>query len=205
VLRDAINGLTTARRTAIGSGILKSIDAIAEVDERVAPSASSVDSASQAQPLPEGTYLPNIIVVLTDGVSNSGPDPLEAAQQALDRGLRVYTIGFGTENRNLSFPDCRQSFQGGGGGGGGFGRRDQQFGGFLRGIDEPSLKQIAAMTGGDYFSATSAGELQKVFKSLPTTLITRQETTEISFIFTAVGAFFAALAILLALLWHPLP
>ena len=61
------------------------------------------------------------------------------------------------------------------------------------------------MTGGTYYSAESAGELQDVFQNLPTYLITKHETTEISVVFTAIGALLAALAIVLSLLWHPLP
>ncbi|NIO42647.1 MAG: hypothetical protein GTO41_22385, partial [Burkholderiales bacterium] len=68
-----------------------------------------------------------------------------------------------------------------------------------------TLNQIAAMTGGTYYSATSEDELQNVFQNLPTYLRTSQETTEISIAFTAVGALLAALAIVLALIWHPLP
>ena len=61
------------------------------------------------------------------------------------------------------------------------------------------------MTGGAYYSASSAGELQNVFKSLPTYLIMKHETTEISVFFTVFGALLAAIAIVLALLWHPMP
>lgn len=78
-------------------------------------------------------------------------------------------------------------------------------GGFRRGIDEDTLRQISAMTGGDYYAATSASELQTVFRNLPTNLISRPETLEISVVFTAIGAVLAASAILLSLLWHPLP
>ena len=53
--------------------------------------------------------------------------------------------------------------------------------------------------------AESADELQEVFEDLPTYLITRHETTEISVAFTAVGALLALLAMALALIWHPLP
>jgi Ca-activated chloride channel family protein len=67
------------------------------------------------------------------------------------------------------------------------------------------LKQVAELTGGTYYVAESAGELQEVFQNLPTYLITRHETTEISVFFTALGALFAGIAIVLALLWHPLP
>jgi Ca-activated chloride channel family protein len=200
-LQAAVESLTTGRRTAIGSGILKSIDAIAEIDKSVAPSDSELQSGPAPTPVPKGYFAPNIIVLLTDGVSNSGPLPLEAAQQAADRGLRVYTIGFGTADGSAM--DCGQQFGGGGffgGGGGSFGG-----GGFRRGIDEETLKQVSDMTGAEYYSASSAGELQEVFQNLPTYLITRQEFTEISFAFAAAGALLAALAVTLAMIWNPLP
>jgi Ca-activated chloride channel family protein len=196
-LEAAIRSLTTARRTAIGSGILKSLDAIAEVDESIPPSDLSF-AGSTVPPVPPGTYAPHIIVLLTDGASNAGIWPLDAAQQAADRGVRVYTIGFGTAE-GAPFAFCDAPFQGnffGGGFGGG--------GGFRRGIDEETLIQIADMTGGEYYQATSASELDEVFKSLPTYLITKRETTEISFAFSALGALLAGAAILLSMFWHPL-
>ena len=67
------------------------------------------------------------------------------------------------------------------------------------------MKQIATMTGGAYYSAESADELQTVFKNLPTSLIVKHQTLEISVFFTALGALLALLAVLLALLWQPLP
>lgn len=206
-LQAAVESLTTGRRTAIGSGILKSLDAVAEIDKNVAPSVADTSSGAEPTPVPKGAYAPDIIVLLTDGVSNAGPLPLDAAQQAADRGVRVYTIGFGTANGSIPFDS--QQFQGGdpfGGGGQPFGGGRQQFGGrFRTGIDEAVLKQIADMTGGTYYTATSAGELQNVFRNLPTYLITKHQTIEISVAFAAAGALLAAIAILLSLLWHPLP
>ena len=67
------------------------------------------------------------------------------------------------------------------------------------------MKRIAAMTGGKYYPAESASELQKVFASLPVTLIMRHETFEISVYFAALGALLLMLAVLLSLLWRPLP
>src|SRR5690349_11968965 len=96
-LQGAVESLTTGRATAIGSGILKALDAIAEVDKNVAPSVADSARESEITPVPKGAYAPDIIVLLTDGVATTGMPPLEAAQQAADRGLRVYTIGFGTE------------------------------------------------------------------------------------------------------------
>ncbi|HSJ88441.1 MAG TPA: VWA domain-containing protein [Anaerolineales bacterium] len=198
-LDSAIESLVTARRTAIGSAILRSIDAIAEIDSRVPPSdlgSSSNPSQAPAEPVP------HIIVLLTDGASNAGPPPLSAAQQAVERGVRVYTIGFGT-NRNNSVMDCGDQFQendffGGGGFGPGIG------GGFRREIDEETLKQIADLTGGSYYAASSANELEDVFQNLPTYLVSTRETIEITAFFTAIAAFIAICAMLLSLRWHPL-
>lgn len=204
LLEDAIVSLITGSRTAIGSGILKSIDAIAESDPNVARSVSTTASGAKPPPVTKGTYVPDIIVLLTDGASNAGPAPLDAAQQAVDRGIRVYTIGFGTPSGS-EFPNCALQLQGSepfagpqqfGGGGGGR---------FRRGIDEATLKQVAAKTEGEYYAAESAGELREVFRKLPTYLITKRETTEISVAFAAVGAVLAAIAITLSLLRNTLP
>ena len=78
-------------------------------------------------------------------------------------------------------------------------------GGFRREIDEETLKQVADMTGGEYYIATSASELQEVFQNLPTYVIATRETTEISVFFTAAAVLIAILALFLALRWHPLP
>ena len=75
----------------------------------------------------------------------------------------------------------------------------------LYGTGEFLVKRIADMTGGAYFTAESATELEEVFRSLPTYLITREETTEISVLFAAAGALLVILAVILAQLWHPLP
>ncbi len=200
-LRAAVESLTTGFRTAIGSGILKSIDAIAEVDKNVAPSVTDTSSGIKPTPVPKGAYAPDIIVLLTDGASNTGPLPLDAAKQAADRGIRVYTIGFGTA-RGGEMPNCGQQFQGREqfNGGLGFGG-----GGFRRGIDETTLKRIADLTGGAYYSAESAGELQDAFQNLPTYLIVKHEVAEVSVAFTAIGALLAATAIVLSMMWRRLP
>jgi Ca-activated chloride channel homolog len=208
-LQAAVLSLTTGRATAIGSGILRSLDAIAEVDKMVAPSVLDPTSALEPDPVLKGVYAPDIIVLLTDGVSNAGPDPLDAAQQAVDRGVRIYTIGFGTAN---GFVDLGPEAFGGGqqGGSGGFGGNNLPNGGqqtrgrFRTAIDEVTLQKIADMTGGKYYYATSASELQSVFNSLPTSLISRHEVMELSVAFSALGAVLAAAAIILSLLWHPL-
>jgi Ca-activated chloride channel family protein len=202
-LELAVRSLTTARGTAIGSGILESIDAIAEIDRSVWPSVIDPSSENQPQPVPKGAFAPHIIVLLTDGVATTGPYPLDAAQQAVDRGIRVYTIGFGTEMGSSQFggpPGQGPSSRGGQPGG-----QQRGGGGFRRGIDEETLKQIAAMTDAEYYEASSADELLKVFQDLPTSLITKHEVMEISVLFAALGTLLLAGALGFSLRWHPLP
>jgi Ca-activated chloride channel family protein len=215
VLLNALHSLATGRRTAIGDGILASIDAISEIDPTVAKSVTDSSTGSAPAPVVKGAYAPDIVVLLTDGANNAGTPPLDAAQQAADRGVRVYTIGFGTADGGAMSATCAPQFQGrepgarsgaGGFGGGGFGGGGAGGGGnFPRGIDEATLKQIADMTGGTYHPASTASELNSVFQNLPTNLITKHEVTEVSFGFVGLGGLLAGLAILLGKAWRPLP
>ena len=208
LLFDALHSLTTGRRTAIGSGILAAIDAISEIDPNVAKSVTPGSPGVEPAPVPKGDYAPEIIVLLTDGSSNAGPLPADAAQQAADRGVRVYTIGFGTANGGALDPTCAPNLVGreppGGGGqgfGGGFGGPN----GPGRGIDEEALKQVASITGGTYEPAESASQLEGVFQNLPTNLITKHEVLEIGVFFVGFSVIAAALAFLLGRAWRPLP
>jgi Ca-activated chloride channel family protein len=217
-LLTALDSLATGRRTAIGEGILASIDAISEVDPLVPRSVSEANPGPAPAPVPKGDYAPDIVVLLTDGASNTGTPPLDAAQQAADRGVRVYTIGFGTANGGSLNPTCAQQFigrepgaggfGGGGFGGGGFGGGGFGGGGannFRRGIDEATLQQIAQMTGGKYYPAESAGELDNVFSSLPTNLIFKHQAAEVSVVFVGFGVLLSGLGLLFGRLWRPLP
>jgi Ca-activated chloride channel family protein len=214
LLMSALDSLATGRRTAVGEGILASIDAISDVDPSVAKSESDPATAGDVTPAPQGDYAPDIVVLLTDGASNSGIDPIAAAQEAANRGVRVYTIGFGTAQGGQLSPNCAQQFigrepgngPGGGFGGGGFGGGGFGGGGggnFRRGIDEATLQQIADMTGAKYYPAESSGDLKSVFASLPLNLIVKHEVTEVSFAFVGLGGLLAGAALLLGRLWRP--
>ena len=208
LLYDALHSLQTGRRTAVGSGILAAIDAIAEIDPNVAKSTSDTAPGVEPPPVPKGDYAPEIIVLLTDGSSNAGPLPTAAAQEAADRGLRVYTIGFGTADGGALSASCAPNLVGRepGGGQGGFGGfGNQNNGQFPRGIDETTLKQVAADTGGTYYPAESAEQLESVFQGLPTNLITKHEVLEIGFGFVGASLLLAGLAFILGRAWRPLP
>ena len=178
-----MRGLTTAYRTAVGSAIVRSLDAIAEVNDAVAPVNVFMRPAEGTpDPVDDGTYQPEIIVLLTDGASNSGVYPLAAAQAAADRGVRVYTIGYGTPRGSVF--RCTPEQLGGIEFGarfrrGGF-RRGGFRGGFRLALDDYTLQQVAMMTDAQYYLAESAEELLEVFADVPSHLVTAKAKTELT-------------------------
>ena len=219
-LNQAIENFTTSIGTAIGSATLQSIDAIAAINDAVAQSGVDLSSVSDGSPNEVGFYQPDIIVVLTDGANSRGPQPLDAAQQAADRLLRVYTIGFGSTEpeqmvctpQQLGGDSFSGSFGGGGFAGGGFGDQNNgggsgSFGGFRRFLllDEPTLQGMAELTGGTYYRAEDAEQLFDVFVNLPNEIVLQKEMREISVFFAMIGSFFVVSAIAFSLAWRRFP
>jgi Ca-activated chloride channel family protein len=241
-LLAAIDGFTTGRGTAIGSATLKSLEALSAINPDVAPvnsdelygdefsadpfdpfdPAPEPDTPTTTAPVtpPEDGYVPDIIVLLTDGANTRGITPLDAAKLAQARRVRVYTIGFGSEapaamvcsNEQLG-GDAFGSFGGGGGGfdptmdpnfGGGF---PAGGGGFRRFqvIDVETLTGVAELTGGQFYLAEDANQLQKVFADLPRQVVRQRRDIELSAGFAAGGAALAGLAMVLSLLWNRSP
>ena len=187
----AIDRLRLQRATAIGRAILTSLDAIVESEgsggELDLPSAvltKPQDPNAPQKPtktaVPGAAKAPATIILLTDGQNNQFPPPLAIIDQAIDRGIRVYTVGVGTPSGavlNLDGRSIRTS------------------------LDETTLKAIAADTDAEYFLATSDADLKKVYENLATQLVLRNEKTEVTALFTLVAAVFSVVASGLSLLW----
>lgn len=211
----AIDGLTTSRGTAIGAAMLQSIDAIAEVNPDVAPIDADLDASGAGAPgapspseaPPPADHVPDIVVVLTDGSNTRGIEPLDAVPFAVERGVRVYTIGFGTTNpAGMSCTAAQMGsdvFRPGFGGGPSFSGGGGGFRGFLL-IDEPTLHAIADLTGGTYHKAEDAGQLQEVFAELPRQIELQTEDREITNWFALAGVVLAASAVGLSLRQRPI-
>lgn len=106
--------------------------------------------ASAANRLKDKEAKTKLIVVLTDGDNNAGKvQPLTAAEAAKALGIRIYTIGAGTEGE-APFPLTNQ-----------FGRTVYR--NVLVKFDEKTLQEIAAMTSGQYFRATDTNSLRSIF------------------------------------------
>lgn len=94
-----------------------------------------------------------IIVLLTDGANNRGEiSPMTAAQLAKDNNIKVYTVGIGSERDYYEVEDLF------------WGKRKIQAQG--NDLDENLLKEIAAKTDGEYFSAQTSKDLYKAFSSI---------------------------------------
>ncbi len=198
-LLTALGGLTVSGGTAIGEGILTSLDAIAQVDPSVAPTGATVTRPSGAG------YADDVIVVLTDGGNNAGVDPQTAAKAAAERGVRVFTIGYGTSNpAPLVCPGTQFGGFGGGGyvppgGGGGFGGG---FGGNSAGgdaADYAALQQVSKTTGGTFYRAATAGQLKSALSKLPNAFTIVRKQVDLAAWFAGGGGLLIAAAVALSL------
>lgn len=199
----AINRLTLQNSTAIGSGILTSLEAIFEKPADLNQPVLSDDEVLGAPtptptPVAPGAHVPATIILLTDGQNRTGPLPVDAARIARDRGVRVFTIGVGTTQGGTVQlqPDRAPVFGGGQGfGGGGFG------GGFRTVLDEETLKRVAALTDGQYYHASDSESLLAIYKNLDKELITTRAEEEVAVFFTAGAVVCLLIGGVLSMLW----
>jgi Ca-activated chloride channel family protein len=118
--------------------------------------------ATSVNRLKESRAKGKVIILLTDGVNNSGfIDPKIASELAVEFGIKVYTIGLGSNGMSLSPISILPN--------GSF-----QYGNIQVEIDEDLLNQIAETTGGKYFRATSNTKLEEIYAE-----INKLEKTEI--------------------------
>ena len=192
-LLTALGGLTTSFGTAIGAGILTSLDAIAQVDPSVPPTGATVSRGAG--------YADDVIVVLTDGSNNRGIDPQTAAKQAAARGVRVFTIGYGTDNPAPLACSSDQFGGFAGGFGGGFGGGNTGAGNpFL--ADYNALMQISRTTGGTFYRAQDASQLSSALARLPAAFTIVRGHLDLASWFAAAGGLLIAVAVALSLWWN---
>ena len=209
-LSEAVTNLTTGMGTAVGSAIARSLDALAEVNPEIPPLSVYVGpDVSRLDAGVDDSLQPDVIVLLTDGASNRGVRPLIAAHAARDRGVRVYTVGFGTTGQAVLRCTPAQL------GGGDLPEelRRAGFGSFRGGFgfwnvlmpDEWTLARIADITEAEFYLAEGADELLEVFSTIPVQIEKHEERMEVSAVLTGISALLALAAVALGLRWSPLP
>ncbi|MBN1453665.1 MAG: VWA domain-containing protein [Anaerolineales bacterium] len=176
----AIDRLAPQRGTSVGSGILASLNAIAQNQGEIPVTGNNLTPVPTPTPVPYGTYIPAAIVLLTDGENTTNQDPIEAAQTAAEQGVRVYTIGVGSAaGITLTVNDFTVFTQ----------------------LNEPVLQQIASMTDGAYFNAQSEEDLREIYENLDVQVVVKPEKTEITSIFTGISMMFMLVVGAFSLVW----
>lgn len=181
----AIDRFQLQRATAIGSAIIVSMatlfpDAGYDVASFTYERQAQQMPKAKLRPMPPGSYASAVIVLLTDGQRTAGPDSLEAAKLAADRGVRIYTVGVGTPKGTIVGIE-------------GWSMRVR--------LDEETLKAIANLTRGEYFYAGTAPDLKKVYQNLNSRFVLETKKTEIGAFFTAAAGVLVLLAAALSLAW----
>lgn len=185
----AIDRFQLQRGTATGSGIVLSLATLfpdAGIDlsqitgQRAMPPGPNDKPKPDFAPVQPGSYTSAAIIMLTDGQRTTGPDPLEAAKMAADRGVKVFTVGIGTkEGETIGFEGWSMRVR----------------------LDEDALKAVANITRADYFYAGTAEDLKKVYQGLSSRIAVEKKETEVSALFAALGALLVVIAAALSVLW----
>lgn len=158
---EAIDLLTTEFATAIGDGLLEAVWAL--------PGRQRPASAFEPAPAPKRPVIPGTVVLLSDGQSNRGALPQDAARIAREQDVKVYTVGIGTPEGTFLNLGGRSIW--------------------VR-LDEDTLREMAEIAGGSYFHARSVLELRRVYRQLSRVIGWEYKPTE-------VGALASAVAVLL--------
>ena len=187
----AIDRFQLQRATATGSAIILSLATLfpehdIEISHITGQRKFPGRALGEDKPKPEftpvepGSYDSAAIIMLTDGQRTTGPDPVDAAKMAAERGVRVYTVGIGTkEGEIIGFEGWSMRVR----------------------LDEDALEQVSQMTRGEYFYAGTAEDLKKVYESLSSKMVVERKEVEISALFAALGALLAVLSAGLSVYW----
>lgn len=149
--------------------VLKTLFADAQSGLIEGGTAVGMGLATALNRLRESQAKSKVVILLTDGVNNTGTvQPLDAALIAQQLGIRVYTIGVGTRGKALSpvgrYPDGTLHFE----------YVDVD-------LDEKTMERIASTTGGQYFRATDERKLKEIYAEIDRLEKTRIEVEQFSF------------------------
>jgi Ca-activated chloride channel family protein len=192
-LIGAIDAIQMQMGTAVGSAIVLCLaelfpDHGIDLGEMIFGSrrkTRSWDESGRARPMPitpvaPGSYDSAAIILLSDGRRTTGVDTLEAAKMAADRGIRIYVVGLGTIDGHVAAGEGMAIY--------------------LQ-LDEPTLREVARMTGGEYYHAGTAEDLRSVYQKLGSRLQIRTRETELTGVLAMVAAILIVAGSCLSVLW----
>ncbi len=192
-LVSAIDRFQMQIGTAVGSAIVTSLaelfpDQGINLEEMTfgsKPRGRSLDDKAkpppqQITPVAPGSYDAAAIILLSDGRRTMGVDTLEAAKMAADRGVRIHVIGLGSVGDSGAMPEGMPIY--------------------LQ-LDEPTLREVARMTGGEYHHAGTAEALRSVYENLGSRVQVQTRETEVSGLLALFSAGLALAAGVLSMVW----
>jgi Ca-activated chloride channel family protein len=172
--REGIRGVTTQLRTQLGTGL---VEAVREVTGESWPSGQNA-----APPTAAPSDRPRAIaILLSDGRASDGVPPLEAAEEARRRGVRVHTVGVATTKD----PSLLRS-------------------GYWGILDDETLQAIADLTGGRYYHAGSMDRLREVYRELARTIGWERRPTEVTALAGAAALVFVVASVLMRYVVYPI-
>jgi Ca-activated chloride channel family protein len=179
LLFSAVNGLSLQERTAIGDSILTAFDAISE-GTGMATLYWSDFNVNTSNSTRNNVKPDAIIILMSDGQSNTGLAPTYVADEVTGLGIPIYTVGIGSSgSKNLSYWNYR----------------------YMETLDEQTLVDIAYKTDGQYFRAENATSLHNIYDRLGRKTFFKSEATELTAEFTGLAAALMIIAGVLSLIW----
>jgi Ca-activated chloride channel homolog len=178
----SINRLSPQRGTSLGQAVLTALTVLTTDPTQPRPLYSNLTPTvlPSPTPVPPGTFSSSAIILLSDGENNQAPDPLATAQLAMERGIRIYTVGIGSQ----AGATLRIN---------GFLVRTQ--------LDEQLMQEIAQLTSGTYYSPGNQQNLQQIYDNIATQFSIRPEKIEVTALFAGVGMILLIIGGACSLLW----
>jgi Ca-activated chloride channel family protein len=175
-VRSGLDSLQAEGGTAIGTALETSLTTLQPVIEQYQRKRKRQGRRAGAPPA--------VVVLLSDGYSTTGPEPLEIARRARELRVPVNTVALGTSNATVTLSDRL---------------------GTTRNVrvppDRRTLRRIAQTTGGQYFGAVEQGQLKKIYDRLGSRIGFRQEKREVTAAFAAGGLGLMLAGGLLSMMW----
>lgn len=173
---ETIDRLSPQGATSIAQGIFSALNAIS--GEAIAIDETILEEGTE--PVDIGNYPSSVIVLLTDGEDTEALDPLQIAQLAAEAGVRIYTIGIGSQEGAVLEVD-----------------------GFkvLTQLNETTLQDIARLTNGVYFYAADEEALQEIYENIDLQLTAGSEKLEITALLAGISMLLLLIGGAISLLW----
>jgi Ca-activated chloride channel homolog len=198
-LVTAINAIQMQYGTAIGSAIVLCLTELfpdhginlgdmtfgpqrkaRSLDEKAKQGDKGKAAPTVFAPVAPGSYDAAAIILLSDGRRTTGVDTLQAAKMAADRGVRIHVVGLGTPDGHLA--------------------SGEGFSMYLQ-LDEPTLREVARLTGGEYHHAGTAEALRGVYQNLGSRMQVQTRETELTGLLALAAAVLLVAGAALSLRW----